>query len=234
MLSTNHPISSFWTLLIIFLSCMQVVLAADDSTTSKEYTDDKRFQQTVLDMHNTYRAQHNASKLEWNETLLDAAKELGKDCEMEHSGGIYGENLASGYENVTSAIIAWGEERRQYEFRGGSFSPATGHFTQLVWKSSRQVGCSRHVCDAEVKGWLLICEYAPSGNVIGAFERNVEKALPKNERATGEGQVDDRVPEPDEEMCLQGAICSVAGGMRAWRSWGVLGVVVGVSVSAML
>jgi hypothetical protein len=36
-------------------------------------------------------------------------------------GGIYGENLASGYENVTSAIIAWGEERRKYEFRGGSF-----------------------------------------------------------------------------------------------------------------
>jgi hypothetical protein len=109
-------------------------------------------------------------------------------------------------------------------------SPTTGHFTQLVWKSTRQVGCSRHECDGDVKGWLLVCEYAPSGNVIGAFERNVEKALPKNERATGEGQVDERVPEPDEEMCLQGAVCNAAGRIGAWRSWGIWSFVLGVGL----
>lgn len=36
-------------------------------------------------------------------------------------GGPYGENLASGYANVTDSVNAWGNERDEYNFRSGEF-----------------------------------------------------------------------------------------------------------------
>lgn len=49
-------------------------------------------------------------------------------------------------------------------------------FTQLVWKNSTQIGCGRTLCGGQngVQGWLLVCEFAPKGNVPGQFEENVQ------------------------------------------------------------
>lgn len=59
----------------------------------------------------------------------------------------YGENLAYGYGNVSAAVIAWGEERNMYNFgKPTGFTEETGHFTQLVWKSTTQVGCAAFNC----------------------------------------------------------------------------------------
>lgn len=73
------------------------------------------------------------------------------------------------------------------------FSEETGHFTQLVWKGTREVGCAAVDCgltdpdgDGEKKwsraqGWYVVCEYMPGGNVVGAkddleyFRTNVQK-----------------------------------------------------------
>ncbi|KAJ4366857.1 hypothetical protein N0V83_007385 [Neocucurbitaria cava] len=152
------------------------------STTSAEYTKDDTFRDSILNVTNTYRKQHNATSLEWNETLADFAKDWSDDCKFEHSGGPYGENLASGYPNASASVIAWGEERKEYDFRDGEFSTATGHFTQLVWKNTTQVGCSRTECNAgqtgghgDAPGWYVVCEYALAGNVIGAFVENVQE-----------------------------------------------------------
>ena len=35
---------------------------------------------------------------------------------------------------------AWYNEVKQYNYNQPGFSMATGHFTQLVWKSSRRLG----------------------------------------------------------------------------------------------
>ena len=59
----------------------------------------------------------------------------------------YGENLAYGYRNVSAAVIAWGDEGELYNFdKPTGFTEATGHFTQLVWKSTTQVGCAAVNC----------------------------------------------------------------------------------------
>lgn len=59
----------------------------------------------------------------------------------------YGENLAYGYQNVSAAVIAWGDEGELYNFdKPTGFTEATGHFTQLVWKSTTQVGCAAVNC----------------------------------------------------------------------------------------
>ncbi|KIZ02968.1 Protein PRY1 [Monoraphidium neglectum] len=92
-------------------------------------------------------------------------------CVMSHSSGGYGENLAQGYRDPVTAIQAWYDEIRSYNFASGSYSSATGHFTQVVWKGSSQLGCGfAPNCGS---GALLTCRYSPAGNVMGAFQQNV-------------------------------------------------------------
>ncbi|KAF2033908.1 PR-1-like protein, partial [Setomelanomma holmii] len=141
-----------------------------------QYTDDELFREVVLNVTNTFRRQHNATSLAWNDTLANAAKDWSDECGFEHSGGPYGENLASGYNNATSAVLGWGMERERYSFQGGEFSTTTGHFTQLVWKATTNVGCARADCNdrGSAPGWFVVCEYWPGGNVVGNFTENVQ------------------------------------------------------------
>lgn len=136
------------------------------------FTDPPLFTSSVLNSTNTYRAQHNATALLYNTTLasfaqsyLDTGVGPGDTCTFEHSGGPYGENLAIGYPTVEAGIEAWGDEREEYDFGRGRFSKGTGHFTQLVWKATSDVGCGGRWC-GEGKGWYLVCEYWPAGNVV--------------------------------------------------------------------
>jgi uncharacterized protein YkwD len=139
-----------------------------------EFNDTELFTSAVLNSTNTYRSQHNASDVTWNDTLADFASDYLEegDCEFEHSGGPYGENLAMGYGNATASVEAWGNERDEYDFDDGEFSTETGHFTQLVWKNTTDVGCGRRLCGTS--GWFLVCEYWPPGNVIGEFVDQVQ------------------------------------------------------------
>lgn len=61
-------------------------------------------------------------------------------------GGPTGENLSTGYPNVSSAIAGWGDERKEYSYSDATFSSETGHFTQLVWQATTSVGCARTKC----------------------------------------------------------------------------------------
>lgn len=94
-------------------------------------------------------------------------------------GGPYGENLAEGFATPALAINAWAAEEQQYNWAKADFSETTGHFTQLVWKSTTKVGCGAVNCSNSAadgaNGWLLFCEYTPPGNVVGDFKQNVHK-----------------------------------------------------------
>ncbi|KAK5630426.1 hypothetical protein RRF57_006141 [Xylaria bambusicola] len=144
-----------------------------------QFTDTPAFTSAILNSTNVYRKAHNASALTWNATLASFARSyLSKaSCKFEHSGGPFGENLALGYSNATASVEAWGDEREKYNYGRPGFSEETGHFTQLVWKDTRSVGCERRLCGK--KGWYLACEYWPPGNVIGAFGNEVDR--PENE-----------------------------------------------------
>ncbi|KAI1743238.1 CAP domain-containing protein [Xylaria scruposa] len=157
-----------------------VVTAAPSIPSSvPQFVDEETFTSAILNSTNFYRKEHNATAVVWNDTLssfatdyLDSDK-VGADCNFAHSGGPYGENLAIGYPNATASIEAWGDEREKYDFGKPGFSEQTGHFTQLVWKNTTDVGCGRKLCGE--RGWYLACEYWPRGNVVGAFKDQVDK-----------------------------------------------------------
>ncbi|ORZ01700.1 CAP domain-containing protein [Syncephalastrum racemosum] len=129
----------------------------------------------VLKVHNKYRAKHSAPALKWNSTLEHYAQHWSNACDFKHSQGPYGENLAMGYSNWNDAIAAWYNEGEQYSYNNPGFSSSTGHFTQVVWKSTTQIGCGVKKCPDGSK--MYTCSYSPPGNVVTAdnsfFKKNV-------------------------------------------------------------
>ncbi|MCJ1376728.1 hypothetical protein MMC20_007973 [Loxospora ochrophaea] len=156
-----------------------IVAGSSTPTNSPSYTSDTDFVNAVLNSTNLFRDQHNATAVIWNQTLADYAAKYANNCQFQHSGGPYGENLAEGYANITSAIDAWGDERALYNFNDPGFSEQTGHFTQLVWKNTSSTGCGRVFCNGKnnVAGWYLVCEYYPRGNVGGEYATEVQSQI---------------------------------------------------------
>ncbi|KAG8692796.1 hypothetical protein FRC08_009534 [Ceratobasidium sp. 394] len=138
--------------------------------------------QTVADAylqaHNSFRAQHGARPLVWSPALATKAQNWANGCVFKH--GSVGENLAAGTGNygAADAVKGWTDEIKDYDPR----NPKPSHFTQVVWKSSTQLGCAVKQCPPGSifpakfgVAYYHVCEYAPPGNVIGQFPANVQK-----------------------------------------------------------
>merc|ERR1712189_166081 len=111
-----------------------------------------KFRQDSLAAHNAYRAKHGVAALKLNSKLNALAQEwadhLIAENAFEHRpNNANGENIymSSGraaQEQAQGAVDSWYSEIKDYTFgkepsRGG---PVTGHFTQVVWKGSTEVG----------------------------------------------------------------------------------------------
>jgi pathogenesis-related protein 1 len=135
--------------------------------------------QQFIEAHNRVRAKHCAPPLTWSKKLADIAQHWAntlrdKGCVFGHSPGAkYGENLAAGTEGAldpTSTVDMWYDEIKLYKFPSGGFSMRTGHFTQLVWRSTRQVGCGHVTCKGND---VYVCNYDPPGNWEGQYKNEV-------------------------------------------------------------
>ncbi|KAF9942239.1 hypothetical protein BGZ75_001386 [Mortierella antarctica] len=129
-------------------------------------------QQLILDTHNKHRARHQAPPLTWNNEAAKFGNNWIQACQFKHSGGKFGENLAAGYKDFKAVIDGWYSEVKFYQYGNPGFSMKTGHFTQVVWKGTKSVGCAKKFCPNS--NWTIyICNYAPPGNMMGAFPKNV-------------------------------------------------------------
>ncbi len=133
--------------------------------------------QSLLAAHNDSRAEHCAPPLTWSAELAataqDWANQLATGCTFEHKpNNRFGENLAGGSPGMLDgrAVTAmWYDEVAKYRFPDGGFSMETGHFTQVVWKGTTQIGCAKATCSMD----LWVCEYDAPGNMQGAYRANV-------------------------------------------------------------
>lgn len=129
-------------------------------------------QSEVLNAHNALRARHGVPALNWSSSLAGTAQAWAERCVFEHSSNGLGENLAmgtSGSYPPASFVEDWYSEIGAYDFASGT-GDGTGHFTQVVWKSTTQIGCGLAQCGGDD---LLVCNYSPPGNYAGQYVENV-------------------------------------------------------------
>jgi pathogenesis-related protein 1 len=126
----------------------------------------------MLAAHNFYRNRVGTPPLTWSSNLADAAQKwanyLTQSGMYTHPPNLrYGENLFEAVgppANETQVVNAWAAERSAYDYRKNSCSSRCGHYTQIVWRDTRQVGCGvAHKNRRQV--W--VCNYDPPGNIMG-------------------------------------------------------------------
>ena len=68
-----------------------------------------------------------------------------------------------------SVVASWATEQPWYSQANNTCNAPSGktcgHYTQIVWAGTREVGCGKAMCDDSSQVW--VCNYAPAGNVIG-------------------------------------------------------------------
>jgi pathogenesis-related protein 1 len=136
--------------------------------------------QEALDHHNKVRKDVGSPPLEWSTELAKYAQAwsdelVRKGCKMEHrpdSGpwaGNYGENIfwGSGGYTLLSASENWYDEIKDYKHGPISDAnwPIAGHYTQMVWKNTTQVGLGISTCPSGAV--LIVANYDPAGNYWG-------------------------------------------------------------------
>ena len=136
----------------------------------------------ALQTHNYYRKLHQVEPLKLNKDLCKIAEKYSKHLAsigyLEHSDNCYhddalGENLYFCYGmDPTGSLVTknWYSEMKNYNYNG-DWSNGTGHFTQIVWKETKEVGFGK--CKNKKGRTFVVANYYPTGNVLGFFKYNV-------------------------------------------------------------
>ncbi|KAF5404559.1 hypothetical protein PHET_01787 [Paragonimus heterotremus] len=163
---------------------------------------DKQLNDEAVAAHNAFRSMHGCPNLQFDLDLAisaqNYAKVLAAKENLVHSGcEDYGENLAtrmssgvvqlSGTHNLQyltfkvimtkkpdlskEATQLWYDEINLHDF-GGDFNPNSGHFTQVIWKETRNAGFGVAKSSDEHK-IFVVGHYKPAGNINGLFRENV-------------------------------------------------------------
>ena len=139
------------------------------------------FDERILVAHNQEREALGLAPLGWDPALAQSAQRwadyLAASGQFAHAPenrrAPEGENLwagTKGYFAPEAMVGAWIREKKF--FRPGVFPDNSttgrvedvGHYTQLVWRATTEVGCAQA---SSVREDILVCRYAEAGNYRG-------------------------------------------------------------------
>jgi pathogenesis-related protein 1 len=163
---------------------------SDNTNLYRDVTIDSQFsKQSLLDAHNKAREDVGVmSKYTWSDTISRDAQRYADEMALSgvwehdaknHTGyanGPYGEKLVISkfkptYSFATKALV---DEKEFYHYGkiGDEDTCDTGkvcgHYTQVVWERSREVGCavSRYVTGQHKDWYIIVCKYQEPGNYL--------------------------------------------------------------------
>ncbi len=139
----------------------------------------------VLAAHNRWRRSAWVPPLRWSEHLAQTAQNWADylsssgGCLIQHGNSGYGENIYQAaavvwpdgraevqQKHINEIVDRWASEIQYYDYASNTCSSdICGHYTQLVWRQTRAVGCAVSVCPSKKRIW--VCHYDPPGNVEG-------------------------------------------------------------------
>ncbi|XP_046715760.1 protein PRY1-like [Silurus meridionalis] len=151
---------------------------------------DESFKAKFLDKHNEYRKKHGVPPVTFSQDLCTTAQTWADHMlsikTLKHSDTNDGENVYYCQSSVKTALVGeepvtdWYNEIKDYDFSKPGDQPGTGHFTQVVWKATTEIGVGL-ATDGHTS--FVVGQYKPAGNIInpGYYEENVLPAAEDGE-----------------------------------------------------
>ncbi|MGZ8227688.1 MAG: CAP domain-containing protein [Methylococcaceae bacterium] len=165
-------------LTIFILSVLPNAYAAADFTAGE--------QTEIVTVHNNWRSQVKTPELKWSSTIASTAQNHADElktthaCKLKHSermdlgenlfwaSPLYYSNSVSEVQTITPTQVfnSWGSEKVDYDYLTNTCATGKvcGHYTQIVWKSTTEIGCGKAVCPDNSQIW--VCNYKPAGNIV--------------------------------------------------------------------
>lgn len=147
----------------------------------------KQQQTEMVKAHNRWRREVGVPPVRWAADLGRIAQQWAEHlraangCKMVHSQTKkLGENLhwasarkwsdgRTQRQNMTPTQVtdSWGSEKADYNYAANTCADGEmcGHYTQMVWESSTEMGCGMAFCSDDSQVW--VCNYRPAGNYVG-------------------------------------------------------------------
>ncbi|CAF1055447.1 unnamed protein product [Adineta ricciae] len=149
----------------------------------------RQFQNESLLSHNVLRAQHCSPPLVLDDEINTRAQIYAdilayNDTGLIHSNnrlGLFGENLYSVQRSRPIVNIdgfgdkvtrTWYSEILRYDYTKPGYARNIGHFSQVVWKSSKRLGVG-YAFSKQRRKMYVVAQYGPPGNYDFAFGSNV-------------------------------------------------------------
>ncbi|KAF5306398.1 hypothetical protein FQA39_LY08907 [Lamprigera yunnana] len=147
----------------------------------------RQLQNKIVLYHNYFRTKvipraSNMLKMKWNKAVAKSAQRWSEACMLlthDNATGRHINNYGSCGQNIfvsshqvpwLFAIKTWWLEKDNFTYGGiNNNLLVIGHYTQLVWASTHQVGCGFNKCGGigNRKGrayYSYVCNYCPIGN----------------------------------------------------------------------
>ena len=144
----------------------------------------------ALEAHNCARktvtpvASTPIASLTWDATVASTAQDWANACTWAHGDHVgLGQNIYAAANSdpsftatLVDAALNWASEQPYYDYASNSCASGKqcGHYTQMVWNSTTQVGCGLKFCTtgspfgATFPNWyFIVCDYNPPGNWSG-------------------------------------------------------------------
>ena len=171
---------------------MAAILTVSSSAMQRSHAQGNGNFDNILEIHNQERAAVHDATLDWSTSLAADAKSyaqylttlgLSGSDRLPHCGtdghpscSGQGENLSwcctggsPSHFSPANGVQRWAAEKSNYH--GGPLTeadfapgvPMIGHYTQMVWKNTKEVGCATASSDTLA---VLVCRYSPGGNYL--------------------------------------------------------------------
>lgn len=148
--------------------------------------------QSIVATHNQVRSSHGLPPLHWSGQMATYAQQwanhlaANNGCKMQHRTQAHADKLEAG-ENIywaspvrwtdgrleiqritpSKVTLDWASEKPDYNYATNTCRSGAqcGHYTQIVWRSTTEVGCGMALCPDKAQIW--VCNYNPAGNWVG-------------------------------------------------------------------